>query len=113
MRAFALLCRLVDECWQGDRNYRLLLIPQFVVIGAWLLLFSRENLYAEVAFWSLQAVWVAFIAWRWWGVMKRASAVQDRKYDRSGKFRLAREYWNTESATAAKDRDRKNGTDTV
>ena len=112
MRAFGLLCQFVDECWQGDRNYRLLLIPQFVVIGAWLLLFSRENLYAEVTFWVLQAVWVAFIAWREWGAMKRASDIQDRKYDRAGKLRLAREYRDTESATAAKDRDRKNGVDT-
>jgi hypothetical protein len=105
--AFERLCGLVDECWQGNRNYRLLLIPQFLVIGLWLLLFSRNNLFAEMIFWSLQVIWVAFIAWRWWVGMMEASAVQDRKYDLRGKFRLAREYWNTESATAARNRKKK------
>jgi len=103
MGAFERLCKLIVECLQGNRNYRLLLLPQFVVIGIWLLLFSREGLFAEVFFWGLHALWVAFIAWRWLIVIKQAAAIQDRKYDSVGKFRLAREYWNTESVTASGD----------
>ncbi|EQB15612.1 hypothetical protein [Sphingobium lactosutens] len=107
MSAFARICSWVDSCWDGKRNYRLLLIPNFATIAIWMTLFSRGNVVAEGVFWSAQAAWVAFVGWRWWVVMKRASIEQDRKYDRVGKFRLAREYWNTESATAALDRKKK------
>jgi len=45
--------------------------------------------------------WITFVAWR--GIrMLKASAIQgDRNYDRAGKFKLASEYHETMSATAA------------
>ncbi len=107
MSAFARLCDWVDSCWDGRRNYRLLLLPNFVTIAAWMALIPRGNGMIEGGFWSLQVAWVAFVAWRWWVVMKQAAIEQDRKYDRAGKFRLAREYWSTESATAALNRKKK------
>ena len=107
MRAFERLCSWVDSCWEGKLNHRLLLIPHIVGAIVWLLLLSRGNMLIQVAFLGTQVAWIAFVGWRWWRFMTRASAEQDRKYDRVGKFRLAREYWNTESATAALNRKKK------
>jgi hypothetical protein len=91
-------------------NWRLLVLPNFAMILIWALFVPRTFLPGVVAFWTLQALWTGFTVWRWCVVMKRAAIDADRKYDLVGKFRLAREYRNTESATAALNhKKKKNG----
>ena len=50
------------------------------------------------------AMWCAFVAWRWWIYMREASAAQDKKFDKRGKYKLGKEYLDTESATATRQR---------
>jgi hypothetical protein len=47
--------------------------------------------------------WLVFL-WRGWLALRRISAREDRVYDRRTRFRLSREYRESESATAAKAR---------
>ena len=51
--------------------------------------------------------WFAFVGWRFWVVLRAESRVADRDYDHRGKYRLAREYHQTESATATTERKRR------
>jgi hypothetical protein len=46
--------------------------------------------------------WVLFVAWRTWRMTKATVLKSDREYDQKGKFQLSREYWGSESATAAR-----------
>lgn len=55
---------------------------------------------------SLGLVWLSFVAWRMWR-MVRASVMQtDRQYDHSTKNELPPEYASSESATTASQRRR-------
>lgn len=53
---------------------------------------------------GLAVVWLSFIGWRSWRLMKTAALRGDRAYDRIGKFALPSEYAATESATSARRR---------
>lgn len=54
--------------------------------------------------WGWFGLWNSFIIWRCWVYVREVSREADRQYDRAGKFRLAEEYHDTESSTAAAER---------
>ena len=41
-------------------------------------------------------LWLGFVGWRAFRLMKATRIKRDRAYDAKGKFRLGREYWETE-----------------
>lgn len=47
---------------------------------------------------------LTFVTWRFFVVMKAQITECDREYDEDRKFKLASEYYQTESATAAAER---------
>ncbi len=67
--------------------------------------FDNSTVWAVAWIWFL--LWEGFVFWRWWVYMKVEAERSDRAYDRKGKFRLSREYWDTESATASRARKAK------
>ena len=92
----------VDRTLRGP-NYRTLTLPAFLPMLAAMLLDSPVPLSIG---WVWLVAWSGFVAWRWWTLIKIESKRADRAYDRDGKFKLSREYWDTESATAAKAKKR-------
>ena len=95
----------VDRSWRGS-NWRGLPLPGMIPFFA---AFWFETNVVWALAWAWFALWSGFVAWRWWAYMKNESARADRAYDTSGKLRLSREYWDTESATSAKARKKRNG----
>ena len=49
----------------------------------------------------LSAIWTGFVFWRLSRILRAATIIGDREYDRKAKFMLPPEYANSESATAA------------
>jgi hypothetical protein len=56
----------------------------------------------------LDLIWLGFVAWRAWLMLRSSAEKADRHYDRHGKYILHPEYAETESATEARRR-RSNG----
>ena len=103
MKIYTVTRDWVDRVLVGE-NVRVLVLP--IMVPGFAMAFYR-TVPVAILFWLWFAFWSAFVSWRWWIYMRAASAMADKKYDRIGKFRLAREYWNTESATAALNRKKK------
>jgi hypothetical protein len=84
---------------EGGRSRGLLLFPMlpWVLVAA-----QRSMLVASIL--SLAAL--TFVTWRYLVVIKAQAVEHDRAYDEDGKFKLAPEYHQTESATAAAERKR-------
>lgn len=96
----------VDDRWRAPGlQAKVLLLPAMM---PGLLLFPfHQTLLAHALTWIWFTLWTSFVAWRYWLYMTEVSAVADEHYDRKGKFKLAREYHETESATAIRKRKKK------
>jgi len=78
-------------------------------IGGLVAVIFRQN---AALFWLGTAwaiAWAGLYLWAFVAATRMAARKGDLEYDRRGKFSLSREYWNTESATSAKARKKKNG----
>jgi hypothetical protein len=62
---------------------------------------SRALFWAGI---SSSTVWLAAYLWAFWLSFRAEAHEGDLNYDKRGKYRLAKEYWNTESFTAARKR---------
>ena len=108
MRLYCLVRNWVDRCWQSTGNWRVLALPP-IALALLLLMLGRESGLAWAGYWTFFVTWTGFTFWRWWVFMRLAANKSDQKYDRTGKFNLAREYWDTESVSVAAARKKKNG----
>jgi hypothetical protein len=50
---------------------------------------------------AVTATWVTFVVWRGWSLLKASAQNADRLYDQEGKLKLSAEYRDTESASRA------------
>ena len=98
----------VDRCWRSNGDWRVLGLPP-AVLALTLLLLGVDGGLNWAGFWAFFVSWTAFTFWRWWIFMRVVAHDADRKFDRVGKFKLAREYWDSESASAAAARKKKHG----
>ncbi len=105
---FARLCRFVD--WDlggpgGVRTGSCSILICIVIAGLPALFLDhpiRGNGVAVVAaFGTIAALWIAFVLWRGWRLLRAEAVKADRAYDRGGKYQLPPEYVQTESATRA------------
>jgi hypothetical protein len=111
MKAFSLIRRFVD--WDlsrgpsvgiGNLTLLVIIVPWLAVLplrsmlagSAWVVLLSITAI--------LTTIWLGFVAWRGWRLIRSTALRGDRAYDRVGKLELASEYKETESATQAKRR---------
>jgi hypothetical protein len=93
-------CRLVDQALRGT-NWRALPLPGMLPM---LVAPYFDSTALWVSAWAWFLLWSAFVRWRWWLHMRCVSKRADRAYDRQGKYRLSRDYYDSESATSAKAR---------
>ena len=93
----------VDRQWlaSGSR-YKTILLPGILPLFPALLLGKTLTLGVLCMAWFV--VWHGFVFWRGWLCLKQASAKADEDYCRVGKYRLAKDYHDSESATAARKR---------
>jgi hypothetical protein len=104
--AYVSLRRWIDSCLIEGLKYKLLVLP-IVALGLFLSLVFGPRHPAWIVLPPFAILWLGFIAWRGWRLMKSSAMRSDRSFDRKGKFALADEYHNTESATATKLRKRR------
>jgi len=96
----------VDRQWCAPGlQFKVLLLPAMLPLLVILMIGKTPVL--DWAGWAWFGAWTIFVFWRWWIYIKMESRKSDLQYDRKGKFRLSREYHDTESATAAKERKRR------
>lgn len=112
-RAYILVRNIVD--WDLSRRRRhgglgrpftpLLLIVPLVPF------FAEPKLMKSFSAWVIagcvSAAWLSFTGWRVARQTRLEGILGDRAYDRAGKQLLAKEYRDTESATAARQRHRR------
>ncbi len=112
MSVYSRLCHWIDEGWKGPpslvqyrRSSLATLLPAFLFALLTLMLGAP----APILWigWMTWAGWTGFVAWRGWLMFRDFTRVADRQYDRQDKFKLAPEYWETESATATSSRKKK------
>jgi hypothetical protein len=98
----------VDRQWRAEGlRFKVLLFPAILpLLLAGLMGAERTHLPYGFGWFGL---WNIFVFWRYWRYLKLISEEGDRSYDDEGKFRLAKEYHDTESATAAAKRRRREG----
>lgn len=97
--AYLRVRRWVDAQWAAPgQQHKVLLLP--ALLPAALVIPLMED-----AGWLLwlcigwAVFWLGFIGWRGMRMLRANAKRSDRVYDRETKFKLAREYWTTESAT--------------
>ena len=115
MKAYALLRRFVD--WDLSRGPSVGIgnLTLLVVIVPWLAVLPLRSILIGAA-WTVvllvtaisTAIWLGFVAWRGWRLMRITAIRGDRGYDRTGKLELSAEYRETKSITEARRR-RRNG----
>ena len=99
MKFYRFIERFVDDCIKDRLYFKAAMLPGVVML-----------LVSMVAGWPkwlgifLLVGWTTFVFWRWYLHVKNVSRDSDRHYDRTGKYRLSKEYHDSESATAARDR---------
>ena len=108
MSAYLALRRWVDEQMFGPQGSRDLVtvafrLPFLLGVSPFLMTPVLGRWWLVPAF-VLAAIWESFVAWRLWRGLRAGGTRGDREYDRKGKFKLSREYWTSESATAARRR---------
>ena len=105
MKAYHAVRDWVDRQWRAaGLQFKILLLPAIIPLLAILMIGSGAVSYTIG--WAWFGLWNSFVAWRYWMYLKELSREGDEKYDREGKFHLANEYHETESATAVADRKR-------
>ena len=87
---------------EGIRSRGLLFFPML----PWMLVAAHRSMLTIVVASILSLAALTFVTWRYFVVMKAQAVERDRAYDENGKFKLASEYHQTESATAAAERKR-------
>ncbi len=87
---------------EGMRSRGLLFFPLF----PWMLVAAHRSTLTIVVASILSFAALAFVSWRFFVVMRASAIESDRTYDQEAKFKLASEYHQTESATAAAERKR-------
>jgi type VI protein secretion system component VasK len=105
---FTRLCRFVD--WDlgrsgGVRTGSCSLLIAFMIAGLPALFVGHpvqgKDVIVLAAFGTIAALWIAFVLWRGWRLLRAEAVKADRAYDRGGKYQLPPEYVQTESATRA------------
>jgi hypothetical protein len=113
MKAFALLRRFVD--WDLSRGPSVGVgnLTLLVLIVPWLAVLSLRGILIGVVWKTVLSVmaiatviWLGFVAWRGWRLIRITGIRGDRAYDRTVKFRLSSDYRETESATETRRRRR-------
>ena len=92
--------------WDGVRA-RVVVLPALIPAMLTAMIEANPIVFGVTIAWFV--AWSAFVAWRYWIYMREVSAQADRHYDQIGKFQLASEYHDTESATSVRGRKMKNG----
>lgn len=87
---------------QGLRSRGLLFFPML----PWILVADHRTMLTIIVASLLSLATLTFVTWRYFVVMKAQAIKSDRAYDEDGKFKLASEYHQSESATAAAERKR-------
>ncbi|MFC3784548.1 hypothetical protein ACFONB_05935, partial [Sphingopyxis italica] len=87
---------------QGVSSRGLLFFPML----PWMLVAAHRSMMTIIVASILSLATLAFVTWRYFVVMKAQAVKNDRAYDEDGKFKLASEYHQSESATAAAERKR-------
>lgn len=87
---------------EGMRSRGLLFFP----ILPWMLVAAHRSMLTIVVAATLSLAALIFVTWRFFVVMKAQAVERDLAYDEDGKFKLASEYHQAESATAAAERKR-------
>jgi len=96
----------VDRQWRAPgQQSKVLLLPIAIPFLAIAMIGWSPGFGAIALGWC--ALWTGFVFWRGWLYFKEACREGDRRFDRQGKFRLGREYHDTESATAAAEKKRR------
>ncbi len=90
---------------EGIRSRGLLFFPML----PWMLVAAHRSMLTIIVASILSLAALTFVTCRYFVVMKAQAVERDRKYDDDGKFKLASEYHQTESATAAAEKKRKGG----
>lgn len=103
MKAFQAIRDWVDRQWRAPGlQFKVLLLPSVIPLLA-MVLIGPAPVTSAIA-WVWFGLWNGFVFWRCCIYLKEALRQADAKYDRIGKFDLAPEYHDTESATAAAER---------
>ena len=92
--------------WNGVRA-RAVVLPALIPAMLTAMFEANPIMFGVATTWFV--AWCAFVAWRYSIYMREVSTEADRHYDQIGKFQLASEYHETESATSARGRKTKNG----
>ncbi len=96
----------VDRQWRAQGlQFKMLLLPALIPCLA-ILMIGRTPVLTAIG-WGWFGLWNSFVVWRYWVYVREVSREADKQYDRAGKFRLAEEYHDTESATASSERKRR------
>lgn len=96
----------VDRQWStAVVPARVLMLP--AVIPLIVILMIGPTSVSTAIGWGWFGLWNLFIFWRFWFYLREISREGDRHYDRVGKYRLDKEYHDTESATSAAERKRR------
>ena len=91
----------------GAWSLFLTFLPALALIEGARLLDVEPNRAAIALTIVVTAAWAAFVAWRWWRLLKAYAIKGDREYDRRGKLRLPPEYRESESVTRARRKQRR------
>ena len=96
----------VDRQWRAPGvQWKVLSLPAILPLLVILIIGKTRDL--AIVGWAWFIAWNVFVLWRMWLYLKEESASADAHYDDAGKFRLSKEYHDTESATAARKRRRR------
>jgi hypothetical protein len=115
MKVFAPLRRFLD--WDlsrgpsvgiGNLSILLIIIPWVVLLPFRNSMDEATEALALTAASITTAIWLAYVAWRGWRLIRASGVRGDRAYDRRDKLYLSSDYAKSESATKARRR-RQNG----
>ena len=109
MKVFALLRRFVD--WDLSRGPSVSTgnLTILVLVFPWFAMLPLRGIVTGAAWTAVvsvtavaTAVWLGFVAWRGWRLIRIAGIRGDRAYDRTGKLKASSVYRATESVTETK-----------
>ncbi|MBB4631908.1 hypothetical protein [Sphingosinicella soli] len=106
MKVYIAIRDWVDRQWRAPGlRFKILLLPAMLPLLLIPVTGNTPTLTMTVCVWFIG--WNLFVFWRYWIFLKVVSRKADEQYDKVGKFNLANEYHDTESATAAGERKRR------
>ena len=113
MKPFLLLRRFVDWDLGRFESVGIGNLTLLVIVVQWLAVLPLRSILIGAA-WTVvlwvtivaTTIWLGFVAWRGWRLIRVVMIRGDRAYDRTDKLRLSSDYRETESATKMKRRRR-------